>query len=72
LAEAIARMPADERQIIEQLVTRMEKGRRGYGPWHVSDGRDYPVEALLEVLDALHYCAAELVRLSRGDDGRSG
>ena len=43
-----------------------------YGCWQVSDGRDYHTEALEEVLDALNYCAAELVRLGRGASPGSG
>ncbi len=60
------RLPEDEREIIEALIKRMEQGRKTYGPWNVNnDKRNNPQEALEEVLDALHYCAAELVRLSR-------
>lgn len=56
----------DEREIIELLHRRLDDGRRQYGPWQVDDGRNNPREALAEVVDALHYCAAELVRLSKG------
>ena len=55
-------LPADERQICDALLGRLEQGRRQYGPWHVDDGRDYPSEAYAEVLDGLHYAAAGLVR----------
>lgn len=65
LAERIAALPEDERTIMETLLTRMEEGRRLYGPWNVEDGRDYPSETLEEVLDGLHYCAAGLVLMKR-------
>jgi hypothetical protein len=65
LASRIQALPADERAILEALLDRMEAGRLQYGPWKVSDGRKYPAEAFQEILDALHYCAAELVRLGR-------
>ena len=55
----------DERAIVEALLDRLEQGRKDYGPWNVDDGRNYPKEALAEVIDALHYCAAELVRLAK-------
>jgi hypothetical protein len=54
---------SDESAILRLLSERLAEGRRVYGPWRVDDGRRYPREALAEVLDALHYCAAELVRL---------
>ncbi|GAC1587135.1 MAG: hypothetical protein NVS3B20_15810 [Polyangiales bacterium] len=52
-----------EQRILSLLGERMREGRRSYGPWNLHDGRRYPREALSEVLDALHYCAAELLRL---------
>ncbi len=65
LAKLIETLPADEKAIITTLLKRLCSGREIYGPWRVDDGRPNPQEALLEVIDALHYCAAELVRLSR-------
>jgi hypothetical protein len=65
LARRIESLPADERAIVELLLDRLEAGLQCYGPWHVDDGRDYRAEVLAEVLDGLHYCAAELVRLGR-------
>ncbi len=61
-----AGLSTDERAIVELLRQRLDDGRRQYGPWRVDDGRDNPREALAEVVDALHYCAAELVRLTKG------
>lgn len=58
-------LEGDEGAIVETIVARIESGRQDYGPWRTDDGRDYPREALAEVLDALNYCAAELVRLRR-------
>jgi DNA invertase Pin-like site-specific DNA recombinase len=60
----------DERQICDALLGRLEKGRREYGPWRIDDGRDYPSEAYAEVLDGLHYIAAELVRRRRREVAR--
>jgi hypothetical protein len=66
LASRIARMAPDEQEIVRALVHRIDRGRRTYGPWSVdNDNRNYRREALFEVYDALHYCAAELVKLSR-------
>lgn len=55
----------DERAIFRTLLRRIDAGRGQYGPWKADDGRQYLREALAEVLDALHYCAAELVRLDK-------
>lgn len=62
IAERIEALQADERAIVEKLLDRIEQGREVYGPWKVDDGRDYQSEALAEVIDALHYCAAVLVK----------
>jgi hypothetical protein len=61
-----AALGADERAIVATIVHRVGEGRRTYGEWRVDDGRKYPREALEEVMDALNYCAAELVRLGKG------
>ena len=58
-------LQGDELDIARFLLDRLRQGRATYGSWKVDDGRDYPGEALAEVIDALHYCAAELVRLRR-------
>ncbi len=65
LGERILGLEDDEYEILNALLERLEVGRRQYGPWHVDDGRDYPTEAFEEVLDGLHYVAAELVRRRR-------
>lgn len=69
LAERIERLPADERAILEALLDRLEQGRADYGPWQVDDGRDNVAEAFDEILDAMHYTAAGLVRLKRSQQG---
>ena len=66
LLTRVRALEADERALVETIVARVDAGRRDYGPWRTDDGRDYPGEALAEVLDALNYCAAELVRMHRG------
>jgi hypothetical protein len=65
LTGRIQALANDERLILESLLARLEFGQRQYGPWIVDDGRDYPAEAYEEVLDGMHYCAAELVRQRR-------
>ena len=57
----------DEDAILSVQAARLAEGKHTYGTWRVGDGRNNPGEALLEVLDALNYCAAELVRLSRAN-----
>ncbi|MCU0664664.1 MAG: hypothetical protein MUC50_20365 [Myxococcota bacterium] len=66
LEQIVRNLGIDELQIARSALTRLDKGRKIYGPWNLlGDPRDYPEEALEEVVDALHYCAAELVRLRR-------
>lgn len=66
LGAKLAGFSADERAIVTTIVDRIAEGRNTYGEWRVDDGRNNPKEALAEVMDALNYCAAELVRLSKG------
>ncbi len=66
LVERIEALQADEKAIVDKLLDRIEQGREVYGPWKVDDGRDYQAEALDEVIDALHYCAAALVKKAGG------
>ena len=68
LAERIARLPCDERAILETLLDRLEQGQDEYGRWDVEDRRDYGEEAFTEIIDGLHYCAAGLVRIRRRGD----
>lgn len=64
-ARATPPFEGDEDAILAALAARLSEGSRSYGTWNVSDGRNNAGEALLEILDALNYCAAELVRLAR-------
>ncbi len=52
-----------EREIAELVIGRLLQGEEDYGPWKLDDPRDNLDEALEEVVDALHYCAAELLRM---------
>lgn len=70
LALHIDRLGDDERAIVETIVERLEAGRHVYGLWNVADGRNNSREALAEVLDALNYCAAELVRIDKSEASR--
>ena len=64
LVQRISQMPTDEQSIIKALIDRLDAGRQAYGPWRIDDSRQYEAEALEEVLDALHYVAAQLVRMA--------
>jgi len=55
----------DEDAILATQAARLAEGQHTYGAWKVADGRNNAGEALLEVMDALNYCAAELLRLAR-------
>jgi DNA polymerase-3 subunit epsilon len=70
LGGRLAGLVGDERELFDALLSRLEQGRRQYGPWRVDDGRDYPSEAYAELLDGLHYLAAELVRRRRLERSR--
>jgi len=65
LLQRVRALESDERSIVSSIVERIHDGRTAYGAWRTNDGRDYPGEALAEVIDALNYCAAELVRMGR-------
>lgn len=53
----------DERAILETCVERLGVGAKQYGPWHLDDARDLARETYEEVIDALHYAAAGLLRM---------
>ncbi len=65
LLKRIQGLKGDERAIIETCLDRMETGRQDYGPWKVNDGRDYPTEGYEEIIDALHYAAAAMLKQGR-------
>jgi hypothetical protein len=69
LADIIGEMPTDERDIITDLVLRIERGREQYGPWSLEDQRAMVTEAYEECLDALHYVTARLLQLRRMEEG---
>src|SRR5688572_6768681 len=71
MASRIEALNVDERSILDRLLTRLETGRKVYGPWDVHDGRDYRKESLEEIVDALHYCAAQLVLNRREQAARA-
>jgi DNA polymerase-3 subunit epsilon len=58
----------DEDAILSALSARLTEGKATYGAWRVDDGRNNPGEALLEVMDALNYCAAQLVKMARAKE----
>jgi len=60
-----AQLTGDELQIAELVVQRLGDGREQYGAWDVNDRRDYLQEAVEEVVDALHYSGAALLRAQR-------
>jgi hypothetical protein len=61
----LCKLSKDEFSIMKTLLTRLEKGRETYGEWNVNDNRNYSKEALEEIIDALHYCAALIVKLPK-------
>jgi hypothetical protein len=64
IEERLQKLPEGERRIHDLLLTRLEAGLAHYGVWKINrDTRSMPGEALDEVIDCLHYCAAELLRL---------
>ncbi len=63
--ENVDRLSGNEKAILDMSFQRILLGQHSYGPWYVHDGRDYPQEALEEVIDALHYCAAGLVKIKQ-------
>jgi hypothetical protein len=64
----IARLGGDEARIASHVIGRLEAGHKAYGPWRVDDGRDYRRETFEELIDGLHYMAAEVERLERQVD----
>ena len=54
---------ADQHAIVRLLNDRLRGRGIHHGARPIAGGHDYPRAALLEILDCLHNCAAELVRL---------
>lgn len=59
-------MSPDERALLDLIGERIEQGRATYGPLYLdSDDRDFETEALEEILDAVVYLAAAILKLRR-------
>ena len=56
------------KKIIKLIEDRLEKGKREYEEeLNPFDGRDWIVEALEEVADALVYITAKLIQIKKGE-----
>jgi len=62
LIEKIERLKGDEREIVETLIDYLDKGREKFGPWDVTDGRNYLKEAEEEIWDGLLWAGAAIVK----------
>ena len=60
---AVSGLGPVEQEIAHLVVDRLLRGAEDYGPWPLDDPRDNFEEALEELIDTLHYVAAEVVRL---------
>jgi DNA polymerase-3 subunit epsilon len=65
LTTRLSALGGDERAVLEVLLARFGEGRKAYGPWAIDHGADYPHEALLSAVDALHLATAELIHVGR-------
>tara|TARA_B100001250_G_C19790514_1_gene786269 strand:+ start:864 stop:1043 length:180 start_codon:yes stop_codon:yes gene_type:complete len=56
------------KEIIKLIEDRLEKGKREYEEeLNPFDGRDWIIEALEEVADALVYITAKLIQIKKGE-----
>ena len=56
-------------KILKLVEERLEEGKRKYGYENVeTDGRDFVVEALEEILDCCVYVAAKLIEIQKLED----
>jgi len=56
------------KEIVKLIKDRLEKGKREYEEeLNPFDGRDWTVEALEEVADALVYITAKLIQIKKGE-----
>lgn len=62
-ASGVCELGPVEKEIAHLVIERLIEGAQEYGPWPVDDARDNFEEALEELVDTLHYVAAEVVRL---------
>ena len=57
------------KQILNLIEQRLDKGKKRYGKENISsDGRDFVQEALEEALDCAVYLAAHLIEIMDEDD----
>lgn len=61
--KTVAELGPVEKEIALLVIERLCAGAEDYGPWRLDDPRDNCEEALEELIDAMHYVAAEVVRL---------
>lgn len=54
-----------EMEILYLIRERLTRGYSQYGALDVHCGRDWPTEALEEVLDCMVYCAAQLIKMKK-------
>jgi hypothetical protein len=52
-----------EKEIAHLVIARLLQGAEDYGDWPADDPRDNLEEALEELIDGMHYLAAEVVRI---------
>ena len=56
------------KKIVKLIEERLEKGKREYNEeLNPFDGRDWIIEALEEVADALVYITAKLIQIKKGE-----
>jgi hypothetical protein len=63
--DLVDRLEGDEAALVVRLLGRMDRGRETYGVLRRDDGRVWGQEMLEELLDALVYGSAALVRMER-------
>lgn len=65
LGRRVAALPPVEREIVETLLSRLEKGCVDFGPWPSPDEerRDLELEAIEEAIDGFAYSAAALLKV---------
>ena len=63
--DLVDRLQGDEAALVVRLLERLDRGRTTYGVLRRDDGRIWGREMLEELLDALVYGSAALVRMER-------
>lgn len=73
ITQAASILGPDELEVLAVVAERLAEGRRRYGELRPeSDRRDFALEALEEVADAMVYAAAGLIRDRRRRDSDGG